>query len=587
MNLNRREFIRLMGLAGAAGIFPRAGFAAGSDDSKLYDVPAFGNARILHFTDCHAQLNPIYFREPDVNLGIGAAYGKPPHLVGNKLLEHFGIAGGGIEEHAYTYLNFEEAARMFGKVGGFAHLATLVKKLRAEYAQGRSLLLDGGDTWQGSGTAYWTRGRDMVEACNLLGVDVMTGHWEFTYLAEEVLENAGMFAGEFVSQNCKVKEDALFDYDLADIGDFNEDTGHVFKPYTIREMGDLRIAVVGQSFPYTPIANPQRFIPDWTFGINEGDMQEIVDQARDEENPDGLIVISHNGMDVDLKMAARVSGIDAIFGGHTHDGVPGAVPVSNPGGKTLVTNAGSNGKFLGVMDMDYKGKKLREFKYRLLPIFSNLLPADAEMTAYIEKVRKPHLAKLQQELSVAEDVLFRRGNFNGTFDQVICDALRVEGDAQISLSPGFRWGTTVLPGQAITMEHVMDQTCITYPETYVREMSGEDLKLILEDVADNLFNKDPYYQQGGDMVRLGGLDYSIDPTAGAGERISDMQLDDGSVIDAAKSYKVAGWATVGSQSPGAPIWDVVADYLRREDTVRIEKLNTPKLKNVSGNPGMA
>jgi sulfur-oxidizing protein SoxB len=576
-----------MGLAGAAGIFPRAGFAAGSDDSKLYDVPAFGNARILHFTDCHAQLNPIYFREPDVNLGIGAAYGKPPHLVGNKLLEHFGIAGGGIEEHAYTYLNFEEAARMFGKVGGFAHLATLVKKLRAEYAQGRSLLLDGGDTWQGSGTAYWTRGRDMVEACNLLGVDVMTGHWEFTYLAEEVLENAGMFAGEFVSQNCKVREDALFDYDLADIGDFNEDTGHVFKPYTIREMGDLRIAVVGQSFPYTPIANPQRFIPDWTFGINEGDMQEIVDQARDEENPDGLIVISHNGMDVDLKMAARVSGIDAIFGGHTHDGVPGAVPVSNPGGKTLVTNAGSNGKFLGVMDMDYKGKKLREFKYRLLPIFSNLLPADAEMTAYIEKVRKPHLAKLQQELSVAEDVLFRRGNFNGTFDQVICDALRVEGDAQISLSPGFRWGTTVLPGQAITMEHVMDQTCITYPETYVREMSGEDLKLILEDVADNLFNKDPYYQQGGDMVRLGGLDYSIDPTAGAGERISDMQLDDGSVIDAAKSYKVAGWATVGSQSPGAPIWDVVADYLRREDTVRIEKLNTPKLKNVSGNPGMA
>jgi sulfur-oxidizing protein SoxB len=413
----------------------------------------------------------------------------------------------------------------------------------------------------------------MVEACNLLGVDVMTGHWEFTYLAEEVLENAGMFAGEFVSQNCKVREDALFDYDLADIGDFNEDTGHVFKPYTIREMGDLRIAVVGQSFPYTPIANPQRFIPDWTFGINEGDMQEIVDQARDEENPDGLIVISHNGMDVDLKMAARVSGIDAIFGGHTHDGVPGAVPVSNPGGKTLVTNAGSNGKFLGVMDMDYKGKKLREFKYRLLPIFSNLLPADAEMTAYIEKVRKPHLAKLQQELSVAEDVLFRRGNFNG--------------DAQISLSPGFRWGTTVLPGQAITMEHVMDQTCITYPETYVREMSGEDLKLILEDVADNLFNKDPYYQQGGDMVRLGGLDYSIDPTAGAGERISDMQLDDGSVIDAAKSYKVAGWATVGSQSPGAPIWDVVADYLRREDTVRIEKLNTPKLKNVSGNPGMA
>jgi len=587
MNLNRREFIRLMGLAGAAGMFPAAGISASSEGSRLYDMPAFGNARILHFTDCHAQLNPIYFREPSVNLGIGDALGKAPHLVGRNLVKQFGIAHGGIEEHAYTYLNFDEAARTFGKIGGFAHLATLVKKLRAEYAQGRSLLLDGGDTWQGSGTAFWTRGRDMVEASNLLGVDIMTGHWEFTYLAAEILDNAEIFDGEFVSQNCKVKEDALFDYELADLGDFNEDTGHVFKPYTIREMGDLRIAVVGQSFPYTPIANPQRFIPDWTFGINEDDMQEIVEQARDEENPDGLIVLSHNGMDVDLKMASRVSGIDAIFGGHTHDGVPAAIPVSNPGGKTLVTNAGSNGKFLGVMDMDYKGKKLRDFRYRLLPVFSNLLDADAEMAAYVEKAREPYLPKLQEELAVAENLLFRRGNFNGTFDQVICDALRIEGDAQISLSPGFRWGTTVLSGQTITMEHVMDQTCITYPETYVREMTGENIKLILEDVADNLFNKDPYYQQGGDMVRLGGLDYSIDPDAGAGERIADMQLDDGTRIEVAKNYKVAGWATVGSESPGAPVWDVVADYLRREDTARIKKLNSPKIKNVVGNPGIA
>jgi sulfur-oxidizing protein SoxB len=587
MNLNRREFIRLLGLAGAAGMFPATGLTATGQGSKLYDMPAFGNARILHFTDCHAQLNPIYFREPSVNLGIGSAFGKPPHLVGKHLLQHFAIPHGGIEEHAYTFLNFEEAARTFGKVGGFAHLSTLVKKLRAEYAEGRSLLLDGGDTWQGSGTAYWSRGKDMVEACNLLGVDVMTGHWEFTYLAAEVLDNAELFSGEFVSQNCRVKEDALFDYDLADMGDFNEDTGHVFKPYTIREMGDLRIAVVGQSFPYTPIANPQRFIPDWTFGINEGDMQQIVERARDEESPDGLIVLSHNGMDVDLKMASRVSGIDAIFGGHTHDGVPRAIPVSNPGGKTLVTNAGSNGKFLGVMDMEYKNKTLRDFRYRLLPVFSNLLDADAEMTAYIEKMRQPYLPRLQEELAVAEDLLFRRGNFNGTFDQVICDALRVEGDAQISLSPGFRWGTTVLSGQTITMEHVMDQTCITYPETYVREMTGENIKLILEDVADNLFNQDPYYQQGGDMVRLGGLDYSIDPGAAAGARIADMQLDDGTLIEAGKNYKVAGWATVGSQSPGAPIWDVVADYLRREDTARIKKLNSPKIRNVAGNPGIA
>ncbi len=587
MNLNRREFMHLMGLAGAAGLFPSSLRASAEPGAELYDMAAFGNARILHFTDCHAQLNPIYVREPSVNLGFGPALGKAPHLVGEHLLRRFNIPAGGIESHAYTYLDFENAARVYGKVGGFAHLATLVKKMRAEFRQGSSLLLDGGDTWQGSGTAYWTRGKDMVDACNQLGVDIMTGHWEFTYLAEEVLKNSMAFNGEFVSQNCKVKEDSIFDYELGDLGDYNEDTGHVFKPYTVRELGDVRVAVIGQSFPYTPIANPQRFIPDWTFGINETDMQDIVDEVRENEKPDAVIVISHNGMDVDLKLASRVSGIDAIFGGHTHDGVPGAIPVSNPGGKTLVTNAGSNGKFLGVMDMDIRGGQVRDFRYRLLPVFSNLLSADVEMQTLVNNIRAPYLTDLEEELAVADEVLYRRGNFNGTFDQVICDALRIQGDAQISLSPGFRWGTTVMPGQAVTMEHVMDQTCITYPETYVNEMSGENIKLVLEDVADNLFNADPYYQQGGDMVRLGGMDYSIDPTASIGERITDMQLDDGTRIEASKTYKVAGWATVNSQSPGAPIWEVVADYLRLQDSVKIDKLNTPKLKNSAGNPGIA
>ncbi len=587
MNLNRREFIRLLGLASAAGLLPRVAFSQNEESGRLYDVPAFGNARILHIADCHAQLNPVYYREPSVNLGTGERVGEVPHLVGQALLDRFRIPAGGIRAHAFTHLDFVEAARVYGKIGGFAHLATLVKKMRAEYAPGRSVFLDSGDTWQGSGTAYWTRGRDMVDAANLLGVDIMTGHWEFTYLAKEVLENAARFEGDFVSQNCRVKESAIFDYELGDMSDYDEDTGHVFRPYVMREMGDLRIAVIGQSFPYTPIANPGRFIPDWTFGINEEGMQQVVDQARDEQSPDAVLLVSHNGMDVDLKMASRVSGIDAIFGGHTHDGMPGAVPVSNPGGKTLVTNAGSNGKFLGVMDLDVRGGKLRDYRYRLLPVFSNLLPADAEMAAYIEQMRKPYTETLAEELSVPEEVLYRRGNFNGTFDQVICDALRIEGDAQISLSPGFRWGTTVLPGQPITMEHVMDQTCITYPETYVREMTGEDIKLILEDVADNLFNKDAYYQQGGDMVRLGGLDYVLDPEAEIGQRVSGMQLDNGTPIEASKNYKVAGWATVGSQSPGPPVWDVVADYLRRHETIRIAKLNTPKLRNVTGNPGIA
>jgi sulfur-oxidizing protein SoxB len=586
VSISRREFARLMGFAGVAGLVPGSVFAQRKAPSDFYEMPAFGNARILHMTDCHAQLIPTYYREPSVNLGVGNALGNPPHLVGKHLLEHFNIPSDGIEAHAYTYLNFEEAARVYGKIGGFAHLATLVKKMRAEYSDGRSLFLDGGDTWQGSGTAYWTRGRDMVGASNLLGVEVMTGHWEFTYQDREVLDNASAFNGEFVSQNCKVKEDSLFDYNLGDLGDFNEDSGHVFKPYTVKQMGDLRIVVVGQSFPYTPIANPQRFMPDWTFGINEEDMQDIVDQARDVENPDAVILLSHNGTDVDLKMASRVSGIDVIFGGHTHDGIPVPVTVANSAGKTLVTNAGSNGKFLAVMDLDIKSKKVRDFRYRLLPIFSNLLDADAEMLSYVEGVRKPYLQHLNEELALADTTLYRRGNFNGTFDQIICDGLRAVGDAQIAISPGFRWGTTVLSGQAITMENLLDQTCITYPETYVRDMSGEDLKLILEDVADNLFNPNPYYQQGGDMARLGGLDYVIDPTEKAGNRISSMQLDNGESIEASKSYKVAGWATVGSLSPGAPVWDVVAEYLRDQKVARITKFNTPKLINVDGNPGL-
>jgi len=587
MKISRREFIRLMGLAGAAGVLPGSVFSSMQRPSDLYEIPKFGNVCLMHMTDSHAQLNPIYFREPSVNLGIGDALGKAPHLVGETLLKHFGIAPDSLSAHAFSYLNFDRAAQEYGRVGGFAHLATLVKRLRAERGDGNTLLLDGGDTWQGSGTAYWTRGKDMVGACNLLGVDVMTGHWEFTYLDREVIENIGEFKGDFVAQNVGVNEVAMFDYKFADFEGFNEDESLAFKPYTIKEIGGVRVAVVGQAFPYTPIANPQRFIPDWTFGIQDERMQKIVDRIREEEAPDLVVVLSHNGMDVDLKMASRVSGIDVIFGGHTHDGVPAPSVVDNPGGKTLVTNAGSNGKFLAVMDMDVRDGKLQDFRYRLVPVFSNMLAADAEMQAYIDLMRAPYREQLEEKLAVAEETLYRRGNFNGTFDQVICDALRKVNDAQISLSPGFRWGTTVLPGQAITMENVMDQTCITYPETYRREMKGSDIKAILEDVSDNLFNVDPYLQQGGDMVRVGGLDYVCEPGQTIGKRISNMMLDDGTPIEADKSYTVAGWATVGSQSPGRPIWDVVADYLRDQKQIKIDKLNTPKLVGVEGNPGLA
>jgi sulfur-oxidizing protein SoxB len=586
MNLSRREFVQLLGIASASGMLPTNAMAA-RNPAAMYDQKKFGNVCLMHMTDCHAQLNPVYFREPNVNFGVGGAKGKAPHIVGEKLLQHFNIKPGTIEAHAFTYLGYDKAARTYGKVGGFAHLSTLVKKVRADRGDKNCLLLDGGDTWQGSATAYWTRGKDMVGATNLLGVDVMTGHWEFTYPDQEMIDNVRDFKGDFVAQNVRVKEDVLFDYKFADFSDFNEDTGNAFKPYVIKNVNGVKVAVIGQAFPYTPIANPKRFIPDWTFGINDESMQEVVDQVRSTEKPAVVVVISHNGMDVDLKMASRVTGIDVIFGGHTHDGVPQPSVVKNPGGKTLVTNAGSNGKFLGVMDLDVRKGKVQGFRYRLMPVFSNLLEADAEMFRYIEKVRAPYRKQLREKLAVADQTLYRRGNFNGTFDQVICDALREVNDAEISLSPGFRWGTTVLGGQSITFENVMDQTCITYPNTYRREMTGKDIMVILEDIADNLYNKDPYYQQGGDMVRVAGIDYTLAPNNKMGGRVSDVRLDNGKKLEASKKYTVSGWASVNSIPDGKPIWDVVSTYLRDKKTVKIKKMNIPKLVGIKGNPGIS
>ena len=580
MNLSRREFNKILAIAGASGLLSNIAHAKG--DAGFYNIPNNGDVRLLHITDSHAQLTPIYFREPSTNLGFNGVYNQAPHLVAEHLLNQFNIKPNSELAHAFTSINFSAAAKKYGKVGGYAHLKTLVDRLRGDFGQDKTLLLDGGDTWQGSGTAYWTQGMDMVNASNLLGVDVMTGHWEFTYQDEQILKNIKAFNGDFVAQNVKVKEDSLFD----GVEAYDEDTGHAFKPYVIKELNGYRIAVVGQAFPYTPVANPQRFIPDWTFGINDRDMQEVVDQIRASEKPHAVVVLSHNGMDVDLKMASRVTGIDAILGGHTHDGVPRPVEVANASGKTLVMNAGSNGKFVGVLDLKFSKTGVSGYEYKLLPVFSNLLEANNEMQNYIDEVRSPYLEKLQQPLGIAGDLLYRRGNFNGTFDQLICDALTTVNDAEISLSPGFRWGTTVLPGQTITMEHVLDQTCITYPETYVREMKGSDIKAILEDVADNLFNPDPYYQQGGDMVRVGGLDYQIDPLAKMSSRIDELTLDNGKKLQADKLYKVAGWATVGSKSPGEPVWDTVATYLKSHKTVNIKKLNTPVVKNIAGNKGI-
>ncbi len=576
MNLSKREFLQVLGTATAAGMAlgPWAEASAAQAEQALYELPRFGNVSLLHMTDCHAQLLPIRFREPSVNLGVGAMKGQLPHLVGESLLKHVGVRPGTAMAHAYTALDFEKASRGYGQVGGFAHLATLVKRLRA--SRPGALLLDGGDTWQGSATSLWTNAQDMVDACKLLGVDVMTGHWEFTYGMERVKEIVEKdFAGkvDFVAQNVKTN----------DFGD------PVFKPYVIREINGVPVAIVGQAFPYTPIANPRYLVADWEFGIQDENLQRQVDEAR-AKGAQLVVLLSHNGMDVDLKLASRVRGIDAILGGHTHDGVPVAVPVKNAGGTTLVTNAGSNGKFLGVLDLEVKDGKLADFRYRLLPVFSQLLPADAEMQALIDKIRAPYAAKLAEQLAVTEGLLYRRGNFNGSWDQLLCDALMDTQGAQIAFSPGFRWGTSLLPGEVITRELMMDQLAITYPYATVTEMTGEFIKTVLEDVADNLFNPDPYYQQGGDMVRVGGLSYAIEPNARAGQRIHDMRLA-GKPIEATKRYKVAGWAPVAEEArsqPGVkPVWEHVEAWLRAQGgKVKPRRLNTPRLIGMAGNPGV-
>ena len=569
MSMTRREFLEVLAVAAAGGMALDSREAlAGTVPKNFYELPKYGNVSFMHFTDCHAQLLPVYFREPSVNIGVGAANGKVPHLVGEHFLKSYGLRAGSIEAHAFTNLDFTAAARIYGKVGGFAHLATLIKNVRAQ--RPGALLLDSGDTWQGSGTAYWTNGADMVGAQKLLGVNVMAPHWEFTLGADrvkEIIEKDFKGSVDFVAQNVKT----------ADFGD------QVFMPYTMKVMNGVKVAIIGQAFPYTPVANPRHFTPDWTFGIQDDNLQKFADEAR-AKGAKVVVVLSHNGMDVDIKMASRVTGVDVIFGGHTHDAVLQAIPIKNSKGTTLVTNAGSNGKFLGVMDLDVRNGKVQGYKYRLLPVFSNLIEADRGMSDYIKKVRAPYEAKLNEKLAVTEELLYRRGNFNGTFDQVIVDALMEVKGADMAFSPGFRWGTSLLPGDTITMERVLDQTCITYPATTLNELTGQQIKDVLEDVGDNLFNPDPYYQQGGDMVRVGGLQYTCNPGEKAGRRISNMSIA-GKVVDPSKKYLVAGWASVQENVTGTPIWDVVAEYLRNVKVIKKVKLNQPTLIGVAKNKG--
>ena len=554
MDVTRRDLLILAAASGAlAARGPRA-LAAALEPDHLLDFEPLGNVTLLHMTDPHATLLPVYYREPDRLIGVGDEAGTRPFLTGEARLHAYGIARGSAEAYALTHLDFAALAARYGRMGGYAHLATLVKRVRAE-RPGRTLLLDGGDTLQGSATALWTRGADMVTVMNHLGVEVFTPHWEFTHGLDRVKElfgdreRRGLFTGDFVCHNCK---------------ELNWDEP-VFHPYTVRELGGVRVGVIGQAFPYVPVSHPARLVPGLTFGIQEAQARELVRELRETRKVDLVVLLSHNGLSTDLKMAGRVPGIDVVLGGHTHDPLPVPILV----GKTRVVNSGAHGKFLSRLDLDVRDGAVAGWRFKLLPVLSGHLPEDPEMARAIREVRAPHAARLAEELAVSESLLYRRGHFNGTFDEILLDAMGKRLDAPIALSPGFRWGVTIVPGQAITLEDVYAHTGITYPNTLVRELTGAEIHRILEDVADNLFHPDPYYRQGGDMVRVGGLSYTIYPQRTMGRRIRDIRAG-GAPLSASRRYKVASWASVGPEASGPPAWDVVARHLRELKRVKID-----------------
>jgi len=546
--LSRRDFLQVAAAAASfiPGSWTRAFAQQRLTQNDLLHFEPVGNVTLVHLTDLHAQLMPVLFREPSTNLGVGAARNQVPHVTGRAFLDLYKILPGSEPAYALTSDDFTALARSYGRIGGLDRIATIVKAIRAERGD-RVLMLDGGDTWQNSYTSLVTKGQDMVDCMALLKPDAMTGHWEFTLGAERVRQIVDGLGFAFLAQNVRDTE-------------WNEE---VFKPSAHFNRGGVNVAVIGQALPYTPIANPRWMIPNWTFGIREDDLRKQVETVR--RNGAGLVVLlSHNGFDLDRKLASRVPGIDVILTAHTHDALPHVVKV----GKTLLVASGSHGKFVSRLDLDVRGGEVKDYRYKLIPVLADAVAPDAEMAAKIKAVRAPPEAMLGEVLGRTETLLYRRGSFNGTLDDLICDALLEERDAEIALSPGFRWGTSLLPGQAITREDIYNATAITYPAAYRMAMTGARLRDILEDVADNLFNADPYYQQGGDMVRVGGLSYTIDINQQIGKRITDLKLRrTGQPLAADREYVVSGWASVNEGTEGPPIFDLVTRYIRKKGVV--------------------
>ena len=561
--ISRRQFLQATAAAQAlvagSGLGPLGKVAAQQrlSEADILRFEPLGTVTILHVADIHAQLMPLYFREPSVNLGVGEAKGVPPHLTDAAFRAHFNVAAGSADAYALTSEDFTALARSYGRMGGMDRIARLIKAVRAERGADKVLLLDGGDTWQGSWTALKTEGQDMVGLMEALGVDAMTSHWEFTYGEARVKAIAESSKVAFLAQNIRDSE-------------WQEP---VFEPRRMFEKGGAKIAVIGQAFPRTPIANPRWMIPKWEFGLREDDLVKQVEEAR-AEGADIVVLLSHNGFDVDRKLAARVKGIDVVLTAHTHDAMPGVVKV----GDTVLVATGSHGKFVSRLDIQVKDRRMAGLRYKLMPVFADAITPDAETAAMIEAIRKPYAAELSREIGRADSLLFRRGNFNGTFDDLIAQAILAERDAEIALSPGFRWGGTLLPGDPITFEAIANATAMTYPACYRTEMTGRQIKEILEDVADNIFHPDPYFQGGGDMVRVGGAGYAIDIGKPAGQRISDLTLlKMGQPLDPARSYTVAGWASVNQGTEGPPVWEIVEKYVARVRNVRLEPNSAVKV----------
>jgi S-sulfosulfanyl-L-cysteine sulfohydrolase len=550
--LSRRDLLQISAAVAAYGFGPLSRAAAQQriTQDELLAFDHYGNITLLHMADLHAQLMPVYLREPSVNVGAGEARGQPPHLTGKAFLEYYAIPPRTAEAYALSSEDFAALAREYGRVGGLDRIATVVKSVRAERGSDRVLFLDGGDSWQGSLTANRTRGQDMVDCLKLLQADAMTGHWEFTYGETRLRELIDRLGAPFLALNIRDTE-------------WQEP---VFDSYKMFDKGSVRVAVLGEAFAYTPVANPAWMVPKWTFGIREEDVRATVAKAR-KEGAQLVVLLSHNGFDCDRKMAARVEGIDVILTSHTHD----ALPVVTTVGKTLLVASGSDGKFISRLDLDVRGMEVAGYRYKLIPIFADVIAPDSEMALKIAQVRAPFASELARVVGQSESLLYRRGTFSGTVDDLICAAIVSERDAEIALSPGFRWGTTILPDTPITVEDIANATAMTYPQVYRTTMSGAQLKAVLEDIADNLFNPDPYYQQGGDMVRCGGIGYRIDINQPMGQRISELtRLPSGEAIDAGKDYTVAGWASVRENVEGPPVWELVERYLARVQTVRIE-----------------